>query len=49
MQHFIPNCDEIENYIGHQLDEMWRKIFREFPDAEMDDVRIILKDLMENY
>ena len=49
MEHCIPNHEEIESYIQHQLDNMWRKIISEFPDAEYDDIRIILKDLIENY
>ena len=44
MQHFIPNRDEMENYIGHQLDNMWRKIVSEFPDAEYNDIRTIIKE-----
>lgn len=44
MVHCIPNHEEIESYIRHQLDNMQRKIVSEFPDAEYDDIRTIIKE-----
>jgi hypothetical protein len=44
MEHRIPNHEEIESYIRHQLDNMWRKIVSEFSDAEYDDIRTIIKE-----
>ena len=44
MVHCILNHEEIESYIRHQLYNMYRKIVSEFPDAEYDDIRTIIKE-----